>query len=120
MTKKAKKFAVPLNISVSKEMYDRAQRLQQAWDAISLSKFDKRFRMSDLGDLVWQIGLSVLEELNKGDVMETIAKECINNDMIKVEVRKARKALKTPNSLSQLTDSQIEAMASGKEELTEA
>jgi hypothetical protein len=119
MTKIAKKFAVPFSVSVSKETYDRAQKLQQTWDGISWEKFQKRFRISDLGELVWTIGLSVLEELDKGNVMQTLANEAMNEELIKVEVRKARKSLKSPRNLSALTDAQIEQLVSGKGDLPE-
>jgi hypothetical protein len=117
--KKAKKFAVPLNISVAKEMYDRAQNLQRTWDNVSWEKFNKRFRMSDLGELVWEIGLSVLEELDKGGVMDAIAKEAVSEELIKIEVRKAKKGLKAPKAFSDLTDNQIEAIAHGDKDLPE-
>lgn len=119
MTKTAKKFAIPLNVSVSKEMYDRAQKLQQSWDSISWEKFNKRYRMSDLGELVWSIGLGVLEELDRGAVMETLANETAINELVKVEVKKARKALKAPKALSDLTDNQIEGMIRGDKDLPE-
>lgn len=112
MTKKAKKFAVPLNISVSKEMFDRAQILQSKWDTICLAKFDKRFRMSDLGEIVWTIGLAVLEELKDDMILDTLAKEHVNDELIAVEIKRVRKQLKTPKALSDLTDEQLAELES--------
>jgi hypothetical protein len=114
MPKTSTKFAKVLGVSVSKETFDRANKLQQYWDKICLEKFDQRFRMSDLGELVWNIALGILEDLPPATMMDTLATKHLNEDTLKVEIRKARKMLKHPRTLSSLTDDQIAAMTSGK------
>jgi len=72
LVKRAKKFAVPLNVSVRRETFDRAQKLQLRWDALRLEQFGKRFRVSDLGEIVWNVGLDRLERLDREAIIETL------------------------------------------------
>ena len=116
MTRKPTKFAVPLNTSVSKETYDRAQKLQQSWDGESLTKFDKRFRMSDLAEIVWDLALGILESLPRQTMFEAIAEEKIGENALKVEIRKARRRAKAKLRISDMTDDQVNAMINGKSE----
>jgi hypothetical protein len=108
--KKPKKFAVSWSISVSKEMHDRARDIQQKWDNVSTKKFDKRFRMSDLGVIALEIGLEVVEAMPMPTVLDTIASEEISEDVLKIQVKKAKKSLRTPKTISGVTDEQVENM----------
>jgi hypothetical protein len=114
MPKTSTKYAKVIGISASKELYDRFQLLQQKWDRLCLEKFDKRFRVSDLGELALNIALPILEDLPLETMMDTLATHRLNDDLLKVEIKKARKALKSPKTLSNLTDEQIAGMISSR------
>jgi len=72
MGRVAKKFAVPLNVSVSKPTFDRANKLQLQWDALSLEKLGKRVRMSDLAEIIWDAGLRVLEQFDEKSILDAV------------------------------------------------
>lgn len=114
MTRKAQKFAVILNLSVTKETKDRVIALKIEWDKIGHEKFDKLVNTSEIGQLALDIGLEVLESLPKPMIEDTIAKDKLSDDILKIEVKKARRSLKEPKTFSNLTDDQIENTARGK------
>ena len=72
MPRVAKKFAVPLNTSVSRKTFDRAQRLQLHWDTLSLDRLSVRLRMSDLAEIIWDAGLNVLEQFDDQSIIEAV------------------------------------------------
>ena len=52
--------------------YDRAHKLQQKWDALSLDKLGVRVKMSDLAEVIWGAGLRVLEQFDDESVLEAV------------------------------------------------
>jgi hypothetical protein len=114
MPRKPKKFAVSWSISVSKEMHERAEKIQMEWHKISVEKLDRKFSMSDLGTIALEIGLEVIESMPKPTMLDTLSKKEISEHILKIEVRKAKRSLRTPKTLSNMTDEQIEEMTKGK------
>jgi hypothetical protein len=114
MTKIAKKFAETISSSVSRELYNRAQELQMKWDAINMKVYGKRFKLADLSEIVWSLGLGILEELPQPTIIDTLATKRINDEALRVQIRKARKGLKAPRTLSGLSDDQVQAMLRGQ------
>jgi hypothetical protein len=114
MTKKATKFAETISSSVSREIYNRAHELQRKWDDINFKVYGKRFTMSDLAEIVWPLALGVLEEMPQPNVLDTLATKRINDQALKVQIKKARKSLKSPKTLSALSDDQVQAMLHGQ------
>jgi hypothetical protein len=116
MTRRLSKYAVVLNLSVSKETRDRVIELKIKWSQISHDKFDKLVNISEIGQLALDVGLEVLESLPRPRIEETLAKDKVSDYILSVQVKKARKALKEPRTISNMTDDQIENMISGKSE----
>lgn len=106
--KKAYKFAKVLGVSVTTETFNRANKLQQKMDEIRLRKLNKRFRMSDLGEMAWRIGLGVLEELNKDALEDVLASNENISKAVTVEVSRLRKAPKIAKTLGDVSNEQVE------------
>jgi hypothetical protein len=106
--KKPYKFAKVLGVSVATETFNRANKMQANMNLLSLKVRNERFNMSDLGEMVWRIGLGVLEELNKNALTSVLESDENLSKAVSVEVARLRKAPRIAKSLGDVSDEQVE------------
>lgn len=120
MPRVATKFAVPLNTSVRKETKERAVETLDKWQKINRALvtegYQKEFRMSDLAEIVWNVGLEVLEKLEKDNIIDTISSQKVNEETVDVEVKRIRKSNRIPKTLSQMSDEDIKRIVGDSEQ----